>query len=136
MISREEVAKNLREAGKELDNTFDKSDDGDEFLAAFIAIDLAIGQPKRSPFEFSPFFNRLADLIDPTCRIYWTDTSFNTPDTGYVADGYYSCSNCDGELGDILAEMWDSFQARGYKGEPPFEYCPYCGSRVVRGNHD
>lgn len=65
---REEVAKKLRKAGKELDNTFDKSDDGDEFLAAFIAIDLAIGQPKRSPFEFSPFFNRLADLIDPTCH--------------------------------------------------------------------
>ena len=67
MTNREEVAKKLREVGKELDNTFDESDDGDEFLAAFIATDLAIGQPKRSPFEFSPFFNRLADLIDPTC---------------------------------------------------------------------
>ena len=75
-------------------------------------------------------FIRLADLIDHTCRIYYTDTSINTPDTGYEPDGYYSCSCC-GELDDYFAEMWDTYQARGYEGEPPFRYCPYCGSRVV-----
>lgn len=39
-------------------------------------------------------FTVLVDLIDPTCRIYYTDTSTNTPDTGYEPDGYYSCSYC------------------------------------------
>ena len=119
MTSRQEVAEKLRRIEEDID-----------YETVFMEIDTIIGT--KDNYSFSFFFNRLADLIDPTCRIYWTDTSFNTPDTGYVADGYYSCSNCDGELGDILAEMWDSFQARGYKGEPPFEYCPYCGARVVR----
>ena len=118
MTNRQEVAEKLRRIEEDVD-----------YETAFMEIDTIIGT--KDNYSFSFFFNRLADLIDPTCRIYWTDTSFNTPDTGYVADGYYSCSNCDGELGDILAEMWDSFQARGYEGEPPFEYCPYCGARVV-----
>ena len=93
MISREEVAKKLREAGKELDNTFDKSDDGDEFLAAFIAIDLAIGQPKRSPFEFSPFFNRLADLIDPTCHVTDEEVT-HEPTLNALAVHVYECDKC------------------------------------------
>ncbi len=113
MTNREEVAKKLREAGKELDNTFDKSDDGDEFLAAFIAIDLAIGQPKRSPFEFSPFFNRLADLIDPTRELK-------------IQDGHACCGNC----GHILAGEYESEE--DYWCFRP--YCPDCGTRVVRRN--
>lgn len=129
MTNHEEVAKKLREAGKELDNTFDKSDDGDEFLAAFIAIDLAIGQPKRSPFEFSPFFNRLADLIDPTCRIVYIDESWSSPDVGHIDEWHYECSRCCYELND---EEMDEFEG----GVLPFRYCPGCGSRVVRGNHD
>lgn len=72
----------------------------------------------------------LADLIDPTCRIYYTDTSTDTPDHGYEPDGYYSCSCC-GELDDYFAEIWDTYQAHGYEGEPPFRYCPHCGARVV-----
>lgn len=125
MTNRQEVAKKLREAGKELDNTFDKSDDGDEFLAAFIAIDLAIGQPKRSPFEFSPFFNRLADLIDPTCRIVYIDESWSSPDVGHIDEWHYECSRCRYELND--GEM-DEFEG----GALPFSYCPNCGARVVR----
>lgn len=117
MISREEVAKKLREAGKELDNTFDKSDDGDEFLAAFIAIDSAIGQPKRSPFEFSPFFNRLADLIDPTCT-----ADIKREDDGIDAQPYYtsSCGNC--------GALWDTITGAALLPK----YCPHCGARVVR----
>lgn len=124
MISREEVAKKLREAGKELDNTFDKSDDGDEFLAAFIAIDLAIGQPKRSPFEFSPFFNRLADLIDPTCHVTDEEVT-HEPTLNALAVHVYECDKCG----------WYFYMAEVCCHPKPF-YCPMCGARVVRGNHD
>ena len=120
MISREEVAKKLREAGKELDNTFDKSDDGDEFLAAFIAIDLAIGQPKRSPFEFSPFFNRLADLIDPTCHVTDEEVT-HEPTLNALAVHVYECDKCG----------WYFYMAEVCCHPKPF-YCPMCGARVVR----
>jgi len=120
MISREEVAKKLREAGKELDNTFDKSDDGDEFLAAFIAIDLAIGQPKRSPFEFSPFFNRLADLIDPTCHVTDEEVT-HEPTLNALAVHVYECDKCG----------WYFYMAEVCCHPKPF-YCPACGARVVR----
>lgn len=76
-------------------------------------------------------YNLLADLIDPTCRIYWVDTSYNTPDTGYEPDGYYTCSHCNCEFGDYTSEVWDTYQARYYEGEPPFEFCPHCGARII-----
>lgn len=76
-------------------------------------------------------YNLLADLIDPTCRIYWVDTSYNTPDAGYEPDGYYTCSHCDCEFGDYTSEVWDTYQARYYEGEPPFEFCPHCGARII-----
>ena len=76
-------------------------------------------------------FHRLADIVDPTCRIYLTDTSYNTPDTGYVSDGYYSCSHCHCEFGDYTSEVWDTYQASYYEGEPPFEFCPHCGARII-----
>lgn len=122
MTNREEVAKKLREAGK------GNNDWSMGVNAAFFKIGDIIGTKYRS-YEF--FFNTLSDLIDPTCRIYYTDTSTNTPDTGYDPDGYYSCSCC-GELDDRFAEMWDDYQASDYEGEPPFRYCPNCGARVVR----
>lgn len=118
MISREEVAKKIR-----------KIYEYDCYEMAIYEIDTIIGTEK-SPL-FQDFLNRLADLIDPTCRIYYTDTSTSTPDTGYESDGYYSCSCC-GELDDCFQEMWDDYQAKGYDGEPPFRYCPNCGARVVR----
>ena len=80
-------------------------------------------------------FTVLADLIDPTCSIYFVDTSTDTPD-GYEQDGYYCCSHCHNELIGSFGYAWDDYQANDYKGESPFDYCPYCGARVVRGNHD
>lgn len=82
-------------------------------------------------YSYDETLTRLADLIDPTCRIYYTDTFTDNPWTGYEPDGYYSCSCC-GELDDGFAEMWDDYQASDYEGEPPFRYCPSCGARVVR----
>lgn len=89
----------------------------------------AIIQSIKDP-DYSETFDQLANLIDPVCSIDYTDTSTNTPDTGYNSDGYYYCSNC-GELDSCFADMWDTYQANDYEGEPPFRYCPNCGARVV-----
>ena len=124
MTNREEVAKKLRESGITRNEA-----------EAYVLLLHCIGIRPQLPAinTYKPALERLADLIDPTCRIYYTDTTINTPDTGYEPDGYYSCSCC-GELDDHFAEMWDDYQARDYEGEPPFEYCPHCGARVVRGD--
>lgn len=130
MINREEVAEKLREAARTFDKEYPNgAKDWLDENAAFTTVDKIIGTDDSVPY--AAFFNRLADLIDPTCRIYYTDTTINTPDTGYEPDGYYSCSCC-GELDDCFAEMWDDYQAKDYEGEPPFRYCPHCGARVVR----
>lgn len=123
MISREEIAKKLRGSGEWLF--------GYSYNAAAVKAIGILRDATDSTHNYATLLNRLADLIDPTCRIYYTDTSTSTPDTGYEPDGYYSCSCC-GELDDCFQEMWDDYQASGYEGEPPFRYCPHCGARVVR----
>lgn len=125
MNDRTEIANELRKAGQELD-----ADANASMRDALIKIDL-IADSSNHGYKFEPLFERLADIIDPTCRIYWTDTSYNTPDTGYVSDGYYSCSHCHCEFGDYTSEVWDSYQASYYEGEAPFEYCPHCGARII-----
>lgn len=123
MTNRQEVAEKLRQAGESLRDSCCSG------ATVFVTVKDTIGLNDVS--NRKAFFDRLADLIDPTCRIYYTDTSTNTPDTGYEPDGYYSCSCC-GELHDLFAEAWDDYQAIDYEGEPPFRYCPHCGARVVR----
>lgn len=124
MNDRIKLAGELRAAGAELDKDTNAS-----MRDALIKIDLIVNSSNHG-YEFSPLFDKLADTVDPTCRIYWIDTSHNTPDTGYEPDGYYSCSCC-GELDDTFEYMWDDYQARDYEGEPPFEYCPHCGARII-----
>ena len=124
MNDRTKIANELRKAGQELD-----TDPNASVCNALIKIDIIAGG--KHGYEFSPLFNKLANLVDPTCGIYWTDTSYNTPDTGYVSDGYYSCSHCHCEFGDYTSEVWDSYQAGYYEGEPPFEFRPHCGARII-----
>ena len=59
MTSRKEIAARLREAGK------DNNDWSMGTNAAFFKIDDIIGAQYKS---YGFFFNRLADLIDPTCK--------------------------------------------------------------------
>lgn len=122
---RTKLADKLRAAGAELDK-----DPNASMRDALIKIDL-IADSSNHGYNFEPLFNRLADIVDPTCRIYWVDTSTNTPDTGYEPDGYYTCSHCGCEFGDYTSEVWDTYQARYYEGEPPFEFCPHCGARII-----
>lgn len=61
MTNREEVAKKLRESGKWLD-----SGDTASIREALFLIDQNVEAPNCR--EFAPLFDRLADLIDPTCK--------------------------------------------------------------------
>lgn len=125
MNDRTKIAGAFRAAGTELDNNPNVS-----MRDALIKIDLIANGSNRN-YKFEPLFKRLADIVDPTCRIYWIDTSYNTPDTGYVSDGYYSCSHCHCKFGDYTSEVWDGYQAGYYENEAPFEFCPHCGARII-----
>ena len=78
MISRKEVAARLRETGK------DNNDWSMGVNAAFFKIDDIIGAQYKS---YGFFFNRLADLIDPTCK-------------PVEADNNIVCSECGADLYD------------------------------------
>lgn len=108
MTNREEIAARLREAGK------DNNDWSMGANAAFFKIDDIIGAQYKS---YGFFFNRLADLIDPTCH----GVIELEPD-GIGAPPRYTtrCSNC----GQLLDET------SGIPHAPMF--CPNCGARVIR----
>lgn len=108
MISREEVAKKLREAGKGNSGWFMT------IQVAIFKISDIIGAQCKS-YEF--FFNRLADLIDPTCT-----ADIKREDDGIDAQPYYtsSCGNC--------GALWDTITGAALLPK----YCPHCGARVVR----
>lgn len=102
MTSREEIAARLREVGE------DNNDWSMGTNAAFFKIDDIIGAQYKS---YGFFFNRLADLIDPTCHMRETVEDERT---------VYVCSNCG------------SWKSEDKKILSLFNYCPVCGARVVR----
>lgn len=86
MISRKEAAARLREAGK------DNNDWSMGVNAAFFKIDDIIGAQYKS---YGFFFNRLADLIDPTCKL--VEAGNNIVCSGCGADLYDDdlyCPHC------------------------------------------
>lgn len=95
MTNRQEVAEKLRESGKWLDRW-----DTATIREAFYLIEQNINAPQGR--EFAPFFDRLADLIDPTCH-------------QVIEDETQVCSKCSGDLDEGYG--WD--------------FCPNCGARVV-----
>lgn len=96
-MSRQMMAEKLREAGRELDG-----DNTSSIRSAFCAIDHIIGTQDTGR-TFEPFFDRLADLIDPTCH-------------QVIEDETQVCSECSGNLDEGYG--WD--------------FCHWCGARVVR----
>ena len=100
MTNREEVAARLREHSTLY---LDK----DIYQAVFgrPPVEMMISERKR-------IADRLADLIDPTCRMRETVEDERT---------VYVCSNCG---------SWKSEDNK--KILSLFNYCPVCGARVVR----
>lgn len=113
---REETLKTIREGGIARNE-----------VEAYVLLLHCIGIRPQLPAvnTYKPALERLADLIDPTCRIIYVDESYSTPDAGRVDEWHYECSRCCYELSD--GEM-DEFEG----GALPFRYCPNCGARVVR----
>lgn len=118
MTSRQEVAKKLRESGKWLD-----SGDTASIREAFYLIDQDVEAPQGR--EFAPFFNRLADLIDPTCQMSCECVNGDDDTDEYmelIADTPEDTVACHCHACDIVF--------RFERGIVP-DYCPFCGSRVV-----
>lgn len=82
MTSREEIAGKLRRIKEDID-----------YETAFMEIDTIIGT--KDNYSFSFFFNRLADLIDPTCKPVEVDNNIVCSECGadlYDDDLY--CPHC------------------------------------------
>lgn len=106
MTSREEVAKKLRES-----ITTRTTDE------VYIALLNCIG----ITYDYANLFNRLADLIDPTCENKQIETNKMAP-IEFKTDNFI-CSNC----GEIFCADKD-----GVNAPIDWSYCPNCGARVVR----
>ena len=95
---------------------------------AYVLLLHCVGIRPQLPADktYQEALSRIADLIDPTCRIVYVDESYSTPDVGRVDEWHYECSRCCYELSD--GEMYE-FES----GALPFLYCPECGCRVTGG---
>lgn len=99
MTNREEVAKRWREIGERLDKKPPTSLTGTACVTLFELLESAEIRDNNS---YSDVFNRLADLIDPTCH-------------QVIEDETQVCSECSEDLDEGYG--WD--------------FCPHCGARVV-----
>lgn len=112
MTNREEVAKKLREIWNEHGCRVMTSD------TAVYKLSCVVGAQGKQ-YEF--FFNRLADLIDPTCENKQVEVNKMAP-IEFKADNFI-CSNC----GETFCADSD-----GINAPIDWSYCPHCGARVVR----
>ena len=123
MTNREEVAKRWREIGERLDKNPPTSLTGTACITLF---ELLGSAGIRDNNSYSDVFNRLADLIDPTCHMSckygngddetdeYMDEIACTPEDTVACH----CHECD-------------WVFRFERGIVP-NYCPSCGARVMR----
>lgn len=112
MTNRVDAARKLRGSG---DRLFGNSFGGGSVKATEIiraSIDVA--------YDYDELFDRLADLIDPTCKPMITVESLTESLTKYTSE----CSECGAIFGD--------FPTREQAETTHPTYCPCCGSRVIR----
>lgn len=114
MTNRVDVARKLRGSG---DRLFGNSFGGGSVKATEIiraSIDVT--------YDYDELFDRLADLIDPTCKPMITVESLTESLTKYTSE----CSECGAIFGD--------FPTREQAETTHPTYCPCCGSRVITPN--
>lgn len=114
MTNRVDIARKLRGSG---DRLFGNSFGGGSVKAMEIirvSIDAA--------YDYDELFDRLADLIDPTCKPVITVESLTASLTKYTSE----CSECGAIFGD--------FPTREQAETTHPTYCPCCGSRVITPN--
>lgn len=123
MTNRKEVAKRWREIGERLDKIPPTSLTGTACVTLF---ELLGSAGIRNNNSYSDVFNRLADLIDPTCHMSW------------------ECGNGDDDTDEYMELIVDTPEDtvachchacnivfRFERGIVP-DYCPFCGARMVR----
>lgn len=119
MTSRKEVAKKLRKSGEYMGD-FKK----DHYYGFFQIVE-DIGLDADDFFDEWELIrakcNRLADLIDPTCKNKQVEINKMAP-IEFRTDNFI-CSNC----GEIFCA-----DKEGINAPIDWSYCPSCGARVVR----
>lgn len=111
MTNRVDVARKLRGSG---DRLFGNSFGGGSVKAVDI-----IRESINVAYDYDELFDRLADLIDPTCKPMITVESLTESLTKYTSE----CSECGAIFGD--------FPTREQAETTHPAYCPCCGSRVI-----
>lgn len=114
MTNRVDVARKLRGSG---DRLFGNSFGGGSVKAMDI-----IRESIDAAYDYDELFDRLADLIDPTCKPVITVESLTESLTKYTSE----CSECGAIFGD--------FPTREQAETTHPAYCPCCGSRVITPN--
>lgn len=109
MTNREEIAEKWRETGERLDKEPPISLTSTACITLFELLESAGIRDNNS---YSDVFNRLADLIDPTC---------------HMVDSKWDNGECT--WGCICKECGAKFE---HKCAAFLNYCPRCGARVVR----
>lgn len=114
MTNRVDVARKLRGSG---DRLFGNSFGGGSVKAMDI-----IRESINVAYDYDELFDRLADLIDPTCKPVITVENLTESLTKYTSE----CSECGAIFGD--------FPTREQAETTHPTYCPCCGSRVITPN--
>ena len=114
MTNRVDVARKLHGSG---DRLFGNSFGGGSVKAMDI-----IRESINVAYDYDELFDRLADLIDPTCKPMIIVESLTESLTKYTSE----CSECGAIFGD--------FPTREQAETTHPTYCPCCGSRVITPN--
>lgn len=123
MPSRAEVAKRWREIGERLDKKSPTSLTGTAYVTLF---ELLGSAEIRDNNSYSDVFNRLADLIDPTCHMSWEYDNGDDDTDEYmelIVDTPEDTVACHCHACGIVFRFERNIVP---------DYCPFCGARVVR----